>query len=50
MNRTRVATVADAAAIAAIHVASRAARGWRATERTRDGVAGIPFVTWRLVG
>lgn len=25
-----------------------AARGWRATDRTRDGVAGIPFVTWRL--
>ncbi|MGA6127121.1 MULTISPECIES: hypothetical protein [unclassified Microbacterium] len=24
------------------------ARGWRATDRTRDGVAGIPFVTWRL--
>ncbi|MFI8633417.1 GNAT family N-acetyltransferase [Microbacterium sp. NPDC077663] len=25
-----------------------AGRGWRATDRTRDGVAGIPFVTWRL--
>lgn len=24
------------------------ARGWRATDRTRDGVAGIPFVTGRL--
>jgi len=27
-----------------------AARGWRATDRTRDGVTGIPFVTWRLGG
>ncbi|WP_413354960.1 GNAT family N-acetyltransferase [Microbacterium sp. 1P06AB] len=25
-----------------------AARGWRVTDRTRDGIAGIPFVTWRL--
>lgn len=27
-----------------------AARGWRATDRTRDGITGIPFVTWRLGG
>lgn len=27
-----------------------AARGWRATDRARVGVAGIPFVTWCLGG